>query len=178
MIRSTARAPRRNLLDEPCIAVGIGEGEERPIARVRGIGARKTCLRGEWRAVPHVTRTDATAGDFLMCRSDVGDNQSSYGRTRRRRSNSVAEINRATRARRRELDDANVLCRGDILVKPPTQLLIELLGALDIRHGDDVNLEVHGNFNFRYTGVRFLLIHMIYLLAKDVYWLRLPNETP
>src|SRR5260370_33068054 len=57
----------------------------------------------------------------------------------------------------RELDDANVLCRGVIRVEPPTQELVELLGSLDVGHGDDVDLEVHGDS--RYAGVRLLLFH-------------------
>jgi hypothetical protein len=47
---------------------------------------------------------------------------------------------------RRELDDANVLCRRVVRVEPPTQELVELLGSLDVGHGDDVDLEVHGDF--------------------------------
>jgi hypothetical protein len=42
-----------------------------------------------------------------------------------------------------ELDDANVLRRGDVVVEPPTQAPIELLGSLDVGHGDDVDLQVH-----------------------------------
>src|SRR5260370_10000138 len=57
----------------------------------------------------------------------------------------------------RELDDANVLCRGVIRVEPPTQELVELLGSLDVGHGDDVDLEVYGDS--RYAGVRLLLFH-------------------
>ena len=48
----------RHLLDEPRIAVGILEGEERPIARALGVGAGKARLLGERRAVPHVTRVE------------------------------------------------------------------------------------------------------------------------
>jgi hypothetical protein len=39
-----------------------------------------------------------------------------------------------------ELDDANVVGRGDILVEPPTQAFAELLGSLDVGHGDYINL--------------------------------------
>ena len=63
-----AGAALGDLLDQPSIAVGIGEGKERSVARVRGIRARKSCLQGERCAVPHVTRADATAGDFLDAR--------------------------------------------------------------------------------------------------------------
>src|SRR6267154_94082 len=71
---------------DAAIPVAITEGEERAVARALGVRAGKTRLRRKWGAVPYVTRADATAGDFLMCRSDVGDNQCAHGRTRRRRS--------------------------------------------------------------------------------------------
>src|ERR1700688_2294520 len=68
-------APRCDLLDQPRIAVGVTEGEERPIAGTLGVGAGKPCLRGERRPVPHLTRVDATAAEFGMSRFDVGDDQ-------------------------------------------------------------------------------------------------------
>src|SRR6266702_6680438 len=81
-----AGVPRCDLLDQPRITVGIIEREERPVARTLGIGAGKPCLRGERRAVPHLTRVNATADEFVMSRFDVGDNQRRRGRTRRCRS--------------------------------------------------------------------------------------------
>jgi hypothetical protein len=144
-------APRRDLLNEPCIGIRVSEGKERTVAGVRRIGAGNPRLWRERRSVPNVARTDTTAGDFGMCCFDVRDNKSCHRRARRRGSYAFTERDRASRPRRRELDDANVLCRGDILIQPPTQSLIELFGSLDIGHGDDVHLEVHGNF--RYAGI-------------------------
>src|SRR5258708_35570829 len=68
-------APRCDLLDQPHIAVGISEGEERPVAIALGYGAGKPCLHGRRCALPHLTRVDATAAEFAMSRSHVGDNQ-------------------------------------------------------------------------------------------------------
>jgi hypothetical protein len=65
--------------------------------------------------------------------------------------------NRAPRAGGRDLDDANVLCRGVIRIEPPTQELVEVLGSIDVGHGDDVDLELH--VDSRYTGVRLPLFH-------------------
>src|SRR5882757_4699159 len=93
---ATHRGPRCDLLDQPHIAVGISEGEERPVAIALGVGAGKPCLQGKRCAVPHLTRVDATAAEFAMSRSDVGDNQRRRARARRRRSESVAEGNRAS----------------------------------------------------------------------------------
>src|SRR5690242_12497293 len=67
-----AGEPRRDLLDQPCIAVGIVERTERPIARALGIDAGLPGLGGERRPVPHVTRVDAAADEFAMRRFDVG----------------------------------------------------------------------------------------------------------
>jgi hypothetical protein len=43
----------------------------------------------------------------------------------------------------RELDNANAVSRDDVVVEPPTQASVELLGSLDVGHGDDVDLQVH-----------------------------------
>ena len=45
------------------------------MAGALGIGAAEPCLRGERRGVPHLTRVDATAHEFVTGRFDVGDNQ-------------------------------------------------------------------------------------------------------
>src|SRR5262247_2156891 len=41
-----AGVPRRDLLDQPRVAVGIVKGEERPIARTLRVGAGPTRLKG------------------------------------------------------------------------------------------------------------------------------------
>src|SRR5258708_4932073 len=94
-VSDAAGEPRCDLLDQPRIAVRIIEGEERPVARALGVGAGKACLQGKRRAVPHLTRVDATADKFVMSRFDVGDNQRTHGRARRCPSYSLAERDRA-----------------------------------------------------------------------------------
>ena len=86
-----AGGPRRDLLDQPRIAVGIVEGEERPVAGALRVGAGLPCLTGKRGAVPNVTRVDAAADEVVMGRFDVGDDQRSLGRARRGRRDSVAE---------------------------------------------------------------------------------------
>src|SRR5258708_12601107 len=73
-VSDPAGVPRCDLLDQPRITVGIVEGEERPIARALGVGAGEPCLRGERRAVPHLTPVDATAAELVMGRFHVGCN--------------------------------------------------------------------------------------------------------
>src|SRR5215472_7467126 len=139
----TASVPRRDLLNQPRIAIGILEGEERPVARALGIRAAEPRLHGERRAMPHPTCVYATADEFGMGSCDVGNDQRTDGRARRGRSYSLAERDRARGARGRELDDANVLGRGVIGVEPPTQATVKLLGSFDVGHGNDVDLELH-----------------------------------
>src|SRR5215472_8244222 len=65
------------------------------------------------------------------------------GRARRGRCESQAERDRGGGARGRELDDAKAGQRGVVGVEPPAKALVELLGLVDVGHGDDVDLEVH-----------------------------------
>src|ERR1700733_11181871 len=183
-LSDAARESRCALLDQPRIAVGIGEGEVRPVARALRVGAGKACLDGERRAVPHVARGDATATELVVSRFDVGDDQRRHGRARRRRGYSLAERNRAARAWGRELDDADVLCWGDIIVEPPTQALVELLRSFDGGHRDDVDLEVHGDlFGACLTHVIYLSLirgdrFAIHGSCVGLYWLRRPKGAP
>src|SRR5450631_2421059 len=94
-VSDAAGEPGGNFLDQPRVAIGITEGEERPVARALGVRAGKTCLRRERCAMPHLTRIDATALKFLMSRFDVRDNQSRHGRAGRSRRYSLAERDRA-----------------------------------------------------------------------------------
>src|SRR5438270_1494448 len=68
-----AGAPCRYLLDDVHIAVGIVEGEKRPVARALGVGTGLACLDRERRAVPDVAHLDATADELVTRRLDVGD---------------------------------------------------------------------------------------------------------
>src|SRR5262249_36033552 len=108
-VSDPARGPRRDLLDQPDIAVGIVEREKRPVARVLRVGAGLPCLDGERRSVPHVTRVDATADELVMGRFDVRDDQTPLGRARRGGRESLAEGDRTPRAWGCELDDAKAL---------------------------------------------------------------------
>ena len=90
--------------------------------------------------MPHVARVNATADEIFMGRDDVGDDECPHGRPRGGRRQSLAERDGTPGARRRELDDANILRRGDVVIEPPAQASVELLGSLDVGHGDDVDL--------------------------------------
>src|SRR6516162_2667583 len=135
--------PCRDLLDQPRVAIRIGEARERPVAGALGVRARLPCFDRERRAVPDVTHLDATADELVIGGLDVGDDQLPLGRAWRGRRESLAERDRGPRARGCELDDAKALHRGDVAVEAPTQALIELLGSVDVGHGNDHDLELH-----------------------------------
>ena len=46
-------------------------------------------------------------------------------------------------AGRRELDDPEAVVDGEVGVEPPPEAAVELLRAVDVRDGDDDDLELH-----------------------------------
>jgi hypothetical protein len=87
----SAGTPRRDLLDNPLIAVRITEGEERPVACAFGVGAWYPRLRRDRSAMLHVARANATANELVMGRDNVGDDECCEGRTWGGRRQSRAE---------------------------------------------------------------------------------------
>jgi hypothetical protein len=59
------------------------------------------------------------------------------------RRRSRTELNRAWRARRRELYGARPVGPDKIGVQPPAQILVKTLAAVDIRNWNDRNFELH-----------------------------------
>ena len=93
--------------------------------------------------VEHLADLDAAGDELVARRLDVGDDQvQALGRTGRGRREVRAELDRAPGARRRELDQAEVVTGGDVGVEPPAEARVELLRAVDIRDGDDDHLEL------------------------------------
>ena len=74
-----------------------------------------------------------------MGRFDVGDDQPALGRARRGRGKSLADRDRG---QGRDWAMRRPSQRGDIVVQPPAQALVELLGSVDVGHRDDLNLQV------------------------------------
>ena len=71
------------------------------------------------------------------------DRVPNLSRTGRGRRESRAELDRALGARRRELDQAEVVTAGDVGVQPSPQPLIEALGPIDVGHRQHHDLEFH-----------------------------------
>ena len=93
--------------------------------------------------VEHLADLDTEVDELVAGGLDIGDDQvqalrgAGHGRREVR-----AELDRAVRARRRELDDAEVLTAGPVRVEPPAEPAVELLRAFGIRDGDDDHLEL------------------------------------
>src|SRR6266496_5750195 len=85
---------RGDLLDEPQIAVGVIEGAEGSVAGALRVDTGLARLDGERRAVPDVAHLDATAGEFVMGRGDVGNDEVALARTWRGLRESLAERDR------------------------------------------------------------------------------------
>ena len=64
------------------------------------------------------------------------------GRAGRGRRDVRAELDRAPRAGRGELDDPNAVIEREVGVEPPPELLVEFLRSVNIRDGDDDHLEL------------------------------------
>jgi hypothetical protein len=94
--------------------------------------------------VEHLADLDAAGDERVARRLDVGDDQVQVlDRTGRGRGDVRAERDRAAGARRRVLDDAEDVSGGDVGVEPPPDAPVELLRSVDVRDGDDDNLELH-----------------------------------
>ena len=98
----------------------------------------------EWAVeMEHLAHVGAV-GDELGARGlDVGDDEErSLNRARHGRRDPLAEDDRARRAGRCQLHRPPVVTDGEIGVQPPPQALVEALGAIDVGHRNDDDLEL------------------------------------
>src|ERR1700730_11649436 len=96
--------------------------------------------------VEHLADLEAAIEQRFAGGLDVGDDQvQALGRAGRRRGNVLAEDDRAPRARRRELDHAEVFTAVVVGVEAPPEPPVELLRAVDIRYRDNDYFELHVN---------------------------------
>jgi hypothetical protein len=138
--------PRRDLLQDPAVAVGIAEGDERSIGAAVGSPAVDAAVVTRvpapvpLRAVEHRARVDAGCREVRARGVDVGHDQvQALDRAGRDRDQALPELDRASGARGRELDPAG----AEVGVEPPPQSDVEPLRPVDVRHGDRDDLELH-----------------------------------
>src|SRR4051794_999194 len=108
-----------DLLQQPGVAVRIAEPGERAVGLA--IGFRSAHLLAIL-AVEDLPNIRAGVDEILSSLVDVGDDQvGRLSRTRFSRGQPDAELDRAGRPRRRQLDDSQGLAGRDVGVEPPTQ---------------------------------------------------------
>src|SRR5262249_35252147 len=99
----------------------------------------------------HLAGLDTVREELLTRSLDAGDDQVQIlGRAGRNRRDARAELDRASGARRRKLNDPEAVTDRAIGVKPPPEPSVELLRPVDIRDGYDDHLELH----VRFSGTR------------------------
>ena len=130
-----SRQPGRHLLQQPRVAVRVAEPGARGVAATLRIESRKRAVRSEVEELAHL---DAGGQQRVAGRFDVADDQVGRGGAERGGREAGAELHRAPGAVRCELDNDG---RRD--VEPPPDAAVELLGAVDIRNGDDDHLDLH-----------------------------------
>src|SRR6266446_6198178 len=97
-------------------------------------------------AVEHLADLDAATEQLGAGSLDVRDDQvQALSGAGRRRSDVLAEDDRAPGARRRELDHTKVVLVSVVGVEPPSELRVELLRAINIGDGEDDDLKLHVN---------------------------------
>ena len=91
----------------------------------------------------HLTHVDAVSDELGARGLDViDDEERSLNRARHGRREPLAEHDGARRAGRRHLHHPPVVTGGEIGVQPPPQALVEALGAIDVGHRNDDDLEL------------------------------------
>src|SRR5262245_21708451 len=87
------------------------------------------------RTMERFAHLDIASDEFRTRCFDVGhDEIESSRRTGCGRCESLAEVDRARRTRRRELHAAKVVTDDEVGVEPPTQAAVKALRAFDIRY--------------------------------------------
>jgi hypothetical protein len=88
--------------------------------------------------VEHVADLDTARNEFIVRSHNVGNDQvEALRRARNSRRHFRAELDGAPRAGRRELDDPKTVIEAEVGIEPPPELLVELLGPINIRDRDN-----------------------------------------
>ena len=94
--------------------------------------------------VENLADLDAASEQFVAGGGDVGDDQvQALGGAGCCGGDIFAEDDRASEARRRELDHAEVVARREVGVEPPPEPPVELLRAVDVGNAEHHDFELH-----------------------------------
>src|SRR6202011_4387014 len=125
----------------------------RPIDATVAFG---TELSTRFQSMEHLTDLDTSGKELFASSFNLGNDQvETLGRARRGRRHLRAELDRAPRARRRELDDPESVVEWEICIKPPPKLCVKRFRAINIRDWNDDHFELH--IHSRATRDRFVV---------------------
>ena len=145
----TGWSPLLDLLEQPVVAVRVAErGKRAVVATFRIRAGYASVVPGVVEhsdgVVEHLADLDAVVDELVAGRLDVEDDEvQALNRARHGRRDSVAEDDRGLRAGRRQLHDPEVLTGDEVGIQPPAQLLVEVLGPIDVGDGQNDDLELH-----------------------------------
>src|SRR5262249_12644101 len=135
---STSGQARCDLLEQPGVAIRVAERSKGKVAAVTGVRptdatvAFGTELSTWFRSMEYLTDFDTAGNELFASRFKIRNDQvETLGRARRGRRYLRAELNRAPRARRRELDDPESVVEGEIRVEPPSKLCVKRFRAIN-----------------------------------------------
>src|SRR5580704_14214099 len=147
---STSRQARCDLLEQSGVAIRVAERSKGKVASVTGVRptdatvAFGTELSTRFRSMEHLTNFDTAGNEILASSFDIGNDQvETLGGARRGRRYLHAELNRAPRPGRRELDDTESIVEWEICIEPPPKLCVKRFRAINIRDWNDDHLELH-----------------------------------
>src|SRR5262249_7096577 len=147
---STSRQARCDLLEQPGVAIRVAERSKGKVAAVTGVRptdatvAFGTELTARFRSMEDLTDLDIAGNELFASRFNIGNDQvETLGGARRGRRYLRAELDRAPRAGRRELDDPKSVVEWKIRIEPPPKFCIKRFRAINIRDWNDDHLELH-----------------------------------
>src|SRR5580704_15163825 len=147
---SASGQPRCDLLEQPGVAIRVAERSKGKVAAVTGVRptdatvAFRTELSTRFQSMEHLTDLDAAGNELLASSFNLGNDQvETLGRARRGRRYLRAELNRAPRAGRRKLDNAESVVEWEICIELPPKLRVKRFRAINIRDWNDDHLELH-----------------------------------
>ena len=145
---ASTRPGRRAVISckQPAVAVRVPERGERRVAAPLGVGSadrRKAAGPARW----NTSLTSTPRSTTSACAASMSETtrKSPLAKPGTAGANPLAELNRALRAWRCELDDAEVVTDDEVGIEPPAEATVKALGALDVRNRDSDRLELHGD---------------------------------
>src|SRR5712664_3582335 len=161
---STSGQARCDLLEQPGIAIRVAERSKGKVAAVTGVRPTDAAvtfgaeLSTRFQRMELLTDLDTAGNELFASSFDIGNDQvETLGGARRGRRYLHAELDRAPRAGRRELDDPESVVEWEICIEPPPKLCVKRFRAINIRDWNDDHLELHVDFRGTRVAARVII---------------------